>query len=230
MNSADAAASGGSTGGRDYLHDVTIAKGLAIFLVVFGHIVTGPPPQGNEWYNVIRTALYAFHMPFFIYLSGYIFFYTDSPGRARANFGAFVVRRGGTVAGAFSAVWPAHNRGKTRCPALHSCRQCRRECRDRYLQPVLVHGKQRGEIRMVCVRPVRNNHFRDPCPAHRALSPVLDAARAPLELDPHNLDVYSGRTAPHDSGALPRPVCPLRGIFFRRRRRHCPSRKMGCDD
>jgi fucose 4-O-acetylase-like acetyltransferase len=93
MNSADAAASGGSTGGRDYLHDVTIAKGLAIFLVVFGHIVTGPPPQGNEWYNVIRTALYAFHMPFFIYLSGYIFFYTDSPGRARANFGAFVVRR-----------------------------------------------------------------------------------------------------------------------------------------
>lgn len=33
MNSADAAASGGSTGGRDYLHDVTIAKGLAIFLV-----------------------------------------------------------------------------------------------------------------------------------------------------------------------------------------------------
>lgn len=86
-------ASGSSQGGRGYLHDITIAKGLAIFLVVFGHIVTGPPPRGNDWYIVIRTALYAFHMPFFIYLSGYIFFYTDSATRARANFGAFVKRR-----------------------------------------------------------------------------------------------------------------------------------------
>lgn len=97
MNNANAelksSASSGSEGGRGYLHDITIAKGLAIFLVVFGHIVTGPPPLGNDWYIVIRTALYAFHMPFFIYLSGYIFFYTDSANRARGNFGAFVKRR-----------------------------------------------------------------------------------------------------------------------------------------
>lgn len=97
MNNASAdlkaSASGSSQGGRGYLHDITIAKGLAIFLVVFGHIVTGPPPHGNDWYIVIRTALYAFHMPFFIYLSGYIFFYTDSAARARGNFGAFVKRR-----------------------------------------------------------------------------------------------------------------------------------------
>jgi len=79
---------------RGYLHDITTAKGLAIFLVVFGHIVTGPSPADNEWYTVLRTTLYAFHMPFFIYLSGYIFFYTSSHLRARKNYGIFFLRRG----------------------------------------------------------------------------------------------------------------------------------------
>ena len=93
MNSTSDEATGSSQGGRGYLHDITIAKGLAIVLVVFGHIVTGPPPRGNDWYVVIRTALYAFHMPFFVFLSGYIFFYTNSAARAWENFGAFVKRR-----------------------------------------------------------------------------------------------------------------------------------------
>ncbi len=88
---ADRARQGGS--GRGYLHDITIAKGLAIFLVVLGHVVTGRPPAGNEWYVWMRTAIYAFHMPFFIYLSGYIFFYTDSATRAWRNFPDFVARR-----------------------------------------------------------------------------------------------------------------------------------------
>lgn len=93
MNSANDGSSVNPESKRDYLHDITIAKGLAIFLVVFGHIVTGPPPAGNDWYIVIRTALYAFHMPFFIYLSGYIFFYTGSAQRAWTNFGSFTGRR-----------------------------------------------------------------------------------------------------------------------------------------
>lgn len=92
MSAGDRAA--GTTGsGRGYLHDITIAKGLAIFLVVFGHVVTGPPPQGNDWYMVIRAAVYGFHMPFFIFLSGYIFFYTNSADRAWASFGSFIARR-----------------------------------------------------------------------------------------------------------------------------------------
>lgn len=82
-----------SVSGRGYLHDVTIAKGLAIFLVVLGHVVTGRPPADNEWYTAMRTAIYAFHMPFFIYLSGYIFFYTDSAARAWRNVPNFVARR-----------------------------------------------------------------------------------------------------------------------------------------
>lgn len=88
---ADAAT--GSASRRDYLHDITIAKGLAIFLVVFGHVVTGRPPADNEWYMGMRTAIYAFHMPFFIYLSGYIFFYTGSAARAWRDFPTFVGRR-----------------------------------------------------------------------------------------------------------------------------------------
>lgn len=89
--SADEAKRTGS--GRGYLHDITVAKGFAIFLVVFGHVVTGRPPAGNEWYMAMRTAIYAFHMPFFIYLSGYIFFYTDSATRAWRNVPDFVARR-----------------------------------------------------------------------------------------------------------------------------------------
>lgn len=86
-------ASGGAGSGRAYLHDITIAKGLAIFLVVFGHVVTGPPPLGNDWYIVIRAAVYSFHMPFFIFLSGYIFFYSNSAERAWVSFGSFAARR-----------------------------------------------------------------------------------------------------------------------------------------
>lgn len=76
-----------------YLHDITLAKGLGIFLVVLGHVVTGKSPAGNDWYDVMRTALYAFHMPFFIYLSGYIFFYTGSHLKAWQGFATFVARR-----------------------------------------------------------------------------------------------------------------------------------------
>jgi len=46
------------------------AKGLAILLVVFGHIVARADPAGVHWYEPLRRAVYAFHMPFFLYLSG----------------------------------------------------------------------------------------------------------------------------------------------------------------
>lgn len=46
------------------------AKGLAILLVVFGHIVARADPAGVNWYEPLRRAVYAFHMPFFLYLSG----------------------------------------------------------------------------------------------------------------------------------------------------------------
>ncbi len=52
--------------------DLDAAKGIAILLVVSGHIVATTPPDGVQWYDTLRYALYRFHMPFFLYLSGYV--------------------------------------------------------------------------------------------------------------------------------------------------------------
>ncbi|MDE1905206.1 MAG: acyltransferase [Rhodospirillales bacterium] len=52
--------------------DIDMAKGLAILLVVFGHLVARQDPQGVYWYEPLRRAVYAFHMPFFLYLSGLV--------------------------------------------------------------------------------------------------------------------------------------------------------------
>jgi uncharacterized membrane protein YcfT len=50
--------------------DLDRAKGIAILLVVLGHIVAAYPPPGVDWYEPFRYAVYRFHMPFFLYLSG----------------------------------------------------------------------------------------------------------------------------------------------------------------
>lgn len=50
--------------------DLDRAKGLAIILVVLGHIVAQEQPPGVQWYEPLRYAIYRFHMPFFLYLSG----------------------------------------------------------------------------------------------------------------------------------------------------------------
>jgi len=55
--------------------DIDRAKGLAILLVVFGHIVARADPAGVHWYEPLRRAVYAFHMPFFLYLSGMVAVY-----------------------------------------------------------------------------------------------------------------------------------------------------------
>jgi len=54
------------------LQDIDCAKGLAITLVVAGHIVAGAPPADNEWYTVFKQSVYLFHMPFFMFLSGLV--------------------------------------------------------------------------------------------------------------------------------------------------------------
>lgn len=58
------------------LSDIDKAKGLAIFMVVIGHIVATKSPTNNEWYEILKFFIYKFHMPFFMYLSGIIFAYT----------------------------------------------------------------------------------------------------------------------------------------------------------
>jgi fucose 4-O-acetylase-like acetyltransferase len=49
-------------------------RGFLIFLVVLGHAVSGSDriaPQ-NAWYGDLRTMIYAFHMPVFMFLSGHV--------------------------------------------------------------------------------------------------------------------------------------------------------------
>jgi fucose 4-O-acetylase-like acetyltransferase len=65
---------------KQRLEELDLAKGLAIFLVVLGHVVTGREPVGNEWYGHLRMFVYEFHMPLFMVLSGAIFQVTFRPG------------------------------------------------------------------------------------------------------------------------------------------------------
>ncbi len=73
--------------------DLDRAKGLGIALVVVGHIVARTPPRDNEWYVVLHTALYQFHMPFFMYLSGYVTFLSGAARTAPAAWPKLFVAR-----------------------------------------------------------------------------------------------------------------------------------------
>lgn len=76
------------------LTDIDQAKGLGIFLVVLGHIVARPPgPLDAHWYEVLKAKLYGFHMPFFIFLSGLVFFYTYRPLTSIQAYSQYVNRR-----------------------------------------------------------------------------------------------------------------------------------------
>jgi len=78
---------------RQRLIDIQRAKGLAIILVVFGHLVATGTPPGNEWYGQVRYAIYSFHMPFFMYLSGYVFFLASYNLKTENNYGRFALSR-----------------------------------------------------------------------------------------------------------------------------------------
>jgi fucose 4-O-acetylase-like acetyltransferase len=54
--------------------DIDHAKGFAIALVVWGHVAGATIPLTPTWFKISVGVIYAFHMPFFMYLSGYVFF------------------------------------------------------------------------------------------------------------------------------------------------------------
>jgi fucose 4-O-acetylase-like acetyltransferase len=87
------ASAGPSTPRAGRRMDIDRAKGLGILLVVFGHIVAKNQPLGNQWYAYAQTALYEFHMPFFLYLSGYVTFLTGAGRVEPARWAPFVRRR-----------------------------------------------------------------------------------------------------------------------------------------
>jgi fucose 4-O-acetylase-like acetyltransferase len=78
---------------RDRLFEIDSAKGLAIILVVFGHIVMREPPIGNDWYMTLKVMIYSFHMPLFMYLSGIVMFHTGYAYVQPRAFKDFIKKR-----------------------------------------------------------------------------------------------------------------------------------------
>lgn len=63
-----------------------IAKGLCIILVVIGHYY---PENAPEWYSAIHNFIYSFHMPVFLFISGFIYMATQKD----VPYGTFVMKK-----------------------------------------------------------------------------------------------------------------------------------------
>lgn len=81
------------TAARPRRLDLDRARGLGILLVVFGHIVAQQVPPGVEWYEPLRYAVYRFHMPFFLYLSGVVVVLTGTAAVPPTAWPGFLRRR-----------------------------------------------------------------------------------------------------------------------------------------
>jgi fucose 4-O-acetylase-like acetyltransferase len=78
---------------RTRLHDIDRAKGLTIILVVIGHIAARDKPSGTDWFALVQFLINSFHMPFFMYLAGYVFFYSGNAFAPRPTYWGYVRRR-----------------------------------------------------------------------------------------------------------------------------------------
>lgn len=63
---------------RKRLLDIDRAKGLGILLVVWGHLFKAGTFNEAEWLQISRVVTYSFHMPLFMYLSGFVYFFTKT--------------------------------------------------------------------------------------------------------------------------------------------------------
>lgn len=73
--------------------EIDIMKGMAIVLVVLGHIVARELPVGGEWYGDLKYWIYKFHMPLFMYLAGLTFFLFQKPFSSLNDYGRFIIGR-----------------------------------------------------------------------------------------------------------------------------------------
>ncbi len=87
----DAAGRPKTSAARPRLLDIDTAKGIGILLVVVGHVVSQQTPAGHDWYQQLKAVIYFFHMPFFMYLSGYVLGYSLNPAKDGAL--AYIVKR-----------------------------------------------------------------------------------------------------------------------------------------
>jgi len=78
---------------RERLLDIDRATGIAIALVVLGHLAPGRIYSGAEWYYSLKSVIYTFHMPFFMYLSGVVAYYTYKPAESVKDYKAYVYKK-----------------------------------------------------------------------------------------------------------------------------------------
>ena len=55
---------------------VDVAKAICIILVVIGHCF---PDNSPKWYVTLHDIIYTFHMPLFMFASGYVYIATQKP-------------------------------------------------------------------------------------------------------------------------------------------------------
>lgn len=79
---------------RKRLVDIDRAKGLAIFLVVVGHLFTlKSVPEAHQWYANLKLIIYSFHMSFFMFVAGFVMFYTYKPVLTIAAYKSYLSKR-----------------------------------------------------------------------------------------------------------------------------------------
>ncbi len=77
------------------LLDIDSLTGIAIILVVIGHLEATEYLHiaGMEWYGFTKKFIYSFHMPLFIFLSGFIWSYTTNNIRSINNFLDYIKKK-----------------------------------------------------------------------------------------------------------------------------------------
>jgi fucose 4-O-acetylase-like acetyltransferase len=72
--------------GEKRLTSIDIAKAICIVLVVVGHY---HPDNSPEWYTIINHLIYSFHMPLFMFASGYVYIAT----KRNEKYGSFMWKK-----------------------------------------------------------------------------------------------------------------------------------------
>jgi len=80
---------------KRHLYDIEKLTGLAIILVVIGHLVTGQDinTPGLEWYKFLKKYIYSFHMPLFMFLSGVIFYYSLPEFKTNVDYRRYLIKK-----------------------------------------------------------------------------------------------------------------------------------------
>ena len=101
----------------DRLLSLDRARGFGIMLVVWGHLAGGAITGMPLWFLISISVIYGFHMPLFMYLSGFVFYLTRSQDRfwkalvkvgkvSHGSFSKFIARNVGICSVPFPRVAP----------------------------------------------------------------------------------------------------------------------------